>query len=87
MTFLSVQAALSGCLSIIIPDDEGQYSKENLIKVNRIPGIAIGHDDTDWAKSTQKDLITYLETLNEEQLNTILSFKNFFENLLSSEKN
>ena len=86
MTFLSVQAALSGCLSIIIPDNEGQYSKENLMKVNRIPGIAIGHDDRDWAKSTQKDLIPYLVKLNEEQLNTISSFKNYFETLLD-EKN
>jgi hypothetical protein len=86
MTFLSVQAALSGCLSIIIPDDEGQYSKENLMNVNRIPGIAIGFDDIDSAKATQKDLTSYLATLNEEQLNTISSFKNYFENLLG-EKN
>jgi len=86
MTFLSVQAALSGCLSIIIPDDEGQYSKENLMNVNRIPGIAIGFDDIDSAKATQKDLTSYLVTLNEEQLNTISSFKNYFENLLG-EKN
>jgi hypothetical protein len=86
MTFLSVQAALSGCLSIIIPDDKGQYSKENLMKVNRIPGIAIGFDDVEFANSSQKFLIPYLETLNMEQLNTISSFKTYFENLLSSKK-
>ena len=79
MTFLSVQAALSGCLSIIIPDDEGQYSKENLIKVNRIPGIAIDLDDIDWAKSTQNCLITHLENLNSVQLNTISNFKIYFD--------
>ena len=86
MTFLSVQAALSGCLSIIILDDKGQYSKENLMKVNRIPGIAIGFDDVEFANSSQKFLIPYLETLNMEQLNTISSFKTYFENLLSSKK-
>ena len=34
----------------------------------------------------QKDLIPYLVKLNEEQLNTISSFKNYFETLLD-EKN
>lgn len=56
------------------------------MNVNRIPGIAIGFDDIDSAKATQKDLTSYLVTLNEEQLNTISSFKNYFENLLG-EKN
>jgi hypothetical protein len=79
MTFLSVQAALSGCLSIIIPDDEGQYSKENLMKVNRIPGIAIGLDDIDWAQSTQNCLIPYLENLNRTQLYTISKLKMYFD--------
>jgi hypothetical protein len=82
MTFLSVQAALSGCLSIIIPDDEGQYSKENLMKINGIPGIAIGFDDVEFASSSQEFLIAYLENVNEEQLNTISNFKIYFENLL-----
>jgi hypothetical protein len=82
MTFLSVQAALSGCLSIIIPDVEGQYSKENLMNVNRIPGIAIGFDDIEFANSSRKYLIPYLETLNKEQLNTILNFKKFVQTLL-----
>jgi hypothetical protein len=82
MTFLSVQAALSGCLSIIIPDDEGQYSKENLMNVNRIPVIAIGIDDIEFANLSRKYLIPYLETLNKEQLNTILNFKKFVQTLL-----
>ena len=78
MTFLSVQAALSGCLSIIIPDDEGQYSKENLMKINRIPGIAIGHNDIYWAKATQKDLTSYLENLNYSNLKTISNYNDYF---------
>ena len=39
MTFMSVQAALCGCKSIIIPG-EGDRSLENLKKVNRINGVA-----------------------------------------------
>ena len=83
MTFLSIQAALSGCLSIIIPDDEGQYSKENLMIVNRQPAVSIGLDDVDWCKSTQHLLVPYLQNLNRIQLDSISDFKIYFEKLLS----
>ena len=83
MTFLSIQAALSGCLSIIIPDNEGQYSKENLMIVNRQPAVGIGLDDIDWCKSTQPLLVPYLQNLNRIQLNSISDFKIYFEKLLS----
>lgn len=78
MTFMSVQAALCGCKSIIIPG-EGDRSLENLKKVNRINGVAYGFDDEGWVQSTAHLLRFHLETLNAENLATIKAFYEYCE--------
>lgn len=80
MTFLSVQAALCGCESIIIPDEVGPYTAEQLKSKNPLFGIAYGHDDLQHAKSTAHLLRPYFEKLNEEQLQTISDFKTYCDN-------
>ena len=78
MTFISVQAALCGCESIIIPG-VGDRSKENLKKVNRINGVAYGFDDQEWVQSTKHELRPYFEALNDENLATIKEFYEYCE--------
>lgn len=77
MTFLSVQAALCGCESIIIPDELGAYTAEQLKSKNPLSGIAYGFDDLINAKRTAHLLRPYFEKLNEEQLQTISDFKRY----------
>jgi hypothetical protein len=64
-TFISVQAALSGCISIIVPQ-EG-LSKEEWAKKDLYHGYgrSYGFDDIEWAKSTQEQLRNKLEELEE----------------------
>jgi len=80
MTFLSVQAALCGCESIIIPDESGSYSAEELKRKNRLFGIAYGYDDLVHAKTTLPMLRGYYEDLNDQYLQTIIKFKAYCEN-------
>jgi hypothetical protein len=76
MTWISVQAALCGCQSIVIAG-EGDRSAENLKKVNRMPGIAIGWDDEAWHKSTLFELRAYLASQNQSYLQTIPAFMQY----------
>ncbi len=78
MTWISVQAALCGCKSIIIPG-EGDRSLENLKKVNRIRGVAYGFDDDDWVNNTAAQLRPHFEALNAENLGTIKAFYEYCE--------
>lgn len=78
MTFISVQAALCGCKSIIIPG-QGDRSLENLKKVNRIQGVAYGFDDQEWAQGTADLLRLHFEAQNAENLATIEGFYEYCE--------
>ena len=78
MTFISVQAALCGCNSIIIPG-EGDRSEENLKKINRINGIAYGLNDQEWVESTAQLLRPYFEAINTENQATIKGFYEYCE--------
>jgi hypothetical protein len=85
MTFISVQAALCGCKSIIVPG-EGERSEENLKKINRIKGVAYGFDDQEWVNSTAHQLRPYFEALNAENLATIQGFYEYCEKNIPREK-
>jgi len=78
MTFISVQAALCGCQSIIIPG-EGDRSEENLKKINRIKGVAYGFDDEEWVSRTAHQLRPHFEALNAGYLATIKDFYEYCE--------
>jgi hypothetical protein len=78
MTWISVQAALCGCESIIIPG-EGERSEENLKKVNRIKGVAYGFEDEWWVKSTFNELRPHYEAVNSQNLGTIKAFCDYCE--------
>ena len=83
MTFISVQAALCGCKSIIIPGEDDR-SEENLKKINRINGVAYGFDDQEWVNSTAHQLRPHFEALNAENLATIKGFYEYCEKTISS---
>lgn len=73
--FLSVHAALRGCLSIVIPDPA--VSKEDWKAKNAYMhyGIAYGFDDIEWAKSTQhriKDLLRKHEVKSNAQVHHLI---------------
>jgi len=85
MTWISVQAALCGCKSIIIPG-EGDRSLENLKIVNRIKGVAYGFDDDEWIKNSAHELRTYFEALNGENLGTIKAFHEYCEKTILEDK-
>ena len=78
MTWISVQAALCGCKSIIIPG-EGDRGMENLKKVNRLKGVAYGFEDEDWVKSTAHELRPHYEAVNAQNLGTIKAFYEYCE--------
>jgi hypothetical protein len=79
-SFISVQAALSGCEVIVIPDDEGEFSFENLKQSHRLHGVAYGLDDLPWARETLHLLPNALQELNQKNLETIKNFKSYWEN-------
>jgi hypothetical protein len=78
MTWISVQAALCGCKSIIIPGD-GDRSEENLKKVNRINGVAYGFEDWEWLNQTHSLLRPQFEKLNTEYLRSVDDFYHYCE--------
>jgi len=77
MTFISIQAALSGCNSVIIPDENGEFSKEHLIQVNRINGVAYGFDDQQWVESSKDKLRQYLIEINQKNMETVKKFHDY----------
>jgi hypothetical protein len=77
MTFISIQAALSGCRSIIIPDADGEFSKDHLINVNRIDGVAYGFNDQEWVESSKNNLRKHLEQMNAQNMETVKKFQEY----------
>ena len=78
MTWISVQAALSGCKSIIIPG-EGDRSEGSLKKINRINGVAYGFNDEEWVQRTASLLRPSLEQSNQRYIGTIEAFYGYCE--------
>ena len=70
-SFVIVQAALCGCLPVVIPD--GIHSKEEwkaLFPAAKF-GIAYGFDDIPWARETLPRVRETLERIMEEDLGTV----------------
>jgi hypothetical protein len=77
MCFHLQQAALCGCIPVVIPDEN--ISKEEFIKkapVNKY-GIAYGLDDIDHAKATMPLLKDYLINMEKQSFEQV---KNFISN-------
>jgi hypothetical protein len=66
MTFRSIQAALCGCISVIIPD--GEMEREDFLRKSKLHkyGIAFGLDDIQHAKETKDKVNKYLIYLQEK---------------------
>jgi len=76
LCFHTQQAALCGCVPIIIPD-EG-ISKEDFTKrapVNKY-GVAYGFEEIEYAKSTLHLVKPYLQTFEQEAISTVKNFIN-----------
>lgn len=74
VSHLSIQAALSGCISVVIPD--GKHTREEWQA--KLPifkyGIAYGLEDIEWSKSTLPQVLPYLESLIEENAKLLSNF-------------
>lgn len=74
-SYHSVQAVLSGCISIVIPDEgvskEEWQNKQPLLKY----GVAYGFDDIEWAISTAHLVRPHLEEYYQYCMNTISDFR------------
>lgn len=75
-TFLSVQAAMCGCTSIVIPD--GTKSKEEWLNGSELSkyGMAYGLDDIDRALSTVPNLISTMHDIEKETTKQLELFIN-----------
>ena len=85
MTFISAQAALCGCKSIVIPG-EGDRSEENLKKINRVKGVAYGFNDDEWVSASNHQLRPWIENWNTENLMTIKGFYEYCEKTITRER-
>jgi hypothetical protein len=76
MTFHLQQAALCGCIPIIIPD-EGVSREEYMERsvINKF-GIAYGSDDIERARETAPQLKDYLLSLEEESIELVKNYIN-----------
>lgn len=65
-TYHYIQAALCGCIAVVIPD--GTMSKEEWVNKHKTVkhGIAYGMDDLQWAKDTMKYLRSDLQKFEDE---------------------
>lgn len=65
-SYHSIQAALCGCISVVIPDEniskEEWMSKQQIFKY----GVAYGLDDVQWARDTMKFVKSELQKIEDE---------------------
>lgn len=75
-TFLAVQAAMCGCISIVIPD--GNKTKEEWLMGSRFNkfGIAYGEDDIPRALETLPLLYKEIENTEQNMIEQIIQFGN-----------
>lgn len=73
-TALSLFAAMCGCVSIVIPNDN--VSKEEWHEFNPLfkYGIAYGVEDIKWATDTSHMVLPYLLAQKEESIKTVAAF-------------
>lgn len=77
-TYHSVQAALSGALSIVVPRKE--RSRKDFYNHGAMKyGVAYGLRGIPWALITRKRLRDYLNAQEEEDKKTVISFLNFLQ--------
>lgn len=80
-TYIATIAALCGCLSIVMPEDgidKDQWrSKNPAMKY----GIAYGEDDIDYALSTIDKVRPYLQELEQESKQQLITFINKSKNI------
>lgn len=79
-SFVAAQAALCGCLTVVIPDNG--YSKEQWISDHDFLryGIAYGFDDIHHARSTQHLVKSHLREIESKGKDTVKEFIAFWKN-------
>lgn len=83
-TFLTLAAAMCGCKSIILKDNNlsaFEYRTKNSIQGC---GVAYGISDLDWASNTIDSVSNYVDYLIESDNKTIDNFINFWQNKIHS---
>lgn len=80
-TFYSSLALLSGCESIVIPDDNVTIDEWDSSGIGRL-GIAYGWDDLKRAKATKNERINLLKESESKSVESIKEFMNFWNNRL-----
>jgi hypothetical protein len=73
-TLACVQAALCGCLSIVIPDGLSNAQEWRLANPMAAYGVAYGVDDVDWANLTRPLLREHLRLLEQSSMAEIKTF-------------
>jgi hypothetical protein len=78
-SFIAAQAALCGCVSVVIPD--GGVSKEKWINDRKFLkyGVAYGYEDIQHAIDTRHLVKPHLKQLEENALDTVHKFVKFWE--------
>lgn len=75
-TMYSVYAAISGCISVVIPESFKSRKEWVENNPNAKYGIAYGLDDTDHAIETQEQLLNFLLEIDQESDTTVTNFIN-----------
>ena len=80
-TFLSVQAAMCGCISIVVPDPK--VSKEQWLSGSRLfkYGIAYGEDDIPRAIETLPLLLEEIKLVKQDMESEVIEFTNHCNNI------
>jgi hypothetical protein len=73
-TLACVQAALCGCVSIVIPDGLASAQEWRLANPMAAYGVAYGFDDVDWANLTRPLLREHLRILEKSSVAEIKNF-------------
>lgn len=75
-TYYSIIAAMCGCTSIVIKDDNissEEYYKNDFVKY----GISYGFEDEDHSKNSKIFVKDYINYLYNKSLNTVYSFNEY----------
>lgn len=83
-TYYSIYAALCGCISIVIPD-ENTSKEEWHPKLEDTYGLAYGLDDIDYATRTRPLLLEYIKQQEKENIISVENFVIQCENYFTKE--
>lgn len=86
-SYLTIIAALCGCISIVIPSDD--FPKETWRRMfpGQKYGVAYGFDDIQYAKETMPFVRENLRNLQIQSLKNIAKFIDYWNKLICEEKN